>query len=87
MPAIPVIIISLFPSAIAILYAAAEVYPNPTIAPNDVRSTNQFSVFLPSSERKMERTIMKRMLYVVSENFSERILSSAIVERTLVDAR
>ena len=84
---IPVRTVFLFPSVLATFQAAAEVYPKPTIAPKEVRSTNQFSVFLPSSANTMEMTMMNRMLYVVLENFSDRILSSAIERSTRVVAR
>ena len=58
----PVVITLPLPSVLAILYAAAEVYPKPTIAPKDVRSTNQLRVFLPKIERIMASIMMKMML-------------------------
>ena len=55
----PVIVTLLLPSMRAILYAAAEVYPKPTMAPNDVRSTNQMRVLRPKSDSAMAIAIMK----------------------------
>ena len=49
-------------SALAILQAAAEEYPKPTIAPKEVRSTNQLRVLRPNMERTMDRTMMNTML-------------------------
>ena len=57
------------------------------MAPNDVRSTNHMRVLRPKSDSAMAIAIMKSMLYVVLENFSERMRSSAIVESTRVVAR
>ena len=44
-------------------------------------------VLRPKSDSAMAIAIMKSMLYVVLENFSERMRSSAIVESTRVVAR
>ena len=41
----------------------------------------------PRRAIRIDRTMMNRMLYVVLENQSERILSSAIVESTRMAAR
>ena len=46
----------------ATFHAAAEVYPNPTIAPKEVKSINQFNVFRPRKAITMEITMIKKML-------------------------
>ena len=61
-PIAPARTFCLFPSTFAIFHAAAEVYPYPTIAPKEVRSTNQIRVFLPSRERRTESVRMNTML-------------------------
>ena len=62
-------------------------YPKPTMAPKEVRSMNQFRVFRPRNASTMEITMIKKILKLVRENRSERMRSSAIVERILVAAR
>lgn len=57
------------------------------MAPKAVRSINQFSVFRPKREIRIDRAMINRMLYVVFEKRSERILSSAMVESTRIMAR
>ena len=61
-PSIPVITIRRFPSVLAVFHAAAEEYPYPTMAPKEVRSTNQPRVFRPGKERRIEMTMMNRIL-------------------------